>query len=97
MKKKKMILLLIIFVLIALVILWFSIPYSPFKNQFKKDFTKHTQLSEKFLREASNDVYAEEDFKSLPPLIQTYLEECGYIGSPRKSVLKMEYQTFYCL
>ena len=92
MRKKKMILLLIIFVLIALVILWFSIPYSPFKNQFKKDFTKHTQLSEKFLREASNDVYAEEDFKSLPPLIQTYLEKCGYIGSPRKSILQMEYK-----
>ena len=92
MRKKKMILLLIFFVLIALVILWFSIPYSPFKNQFKKDFTKHTQLSEKFLREASNDVYAEEDFKSLPPLIQTYLEKCGYIGSPRKSILQMEYK-----
>ena len=36
-------------------------------------------------------MYAKEDFKSLPPLIQTYLEKCGYIGSPRKSVLKMEY------
>lgn len=91
MRKKKMILLLIIFVLIALVILWFSIPYSPFKNRFKKDLTKHTQISESFLGEASNAVYAKEDFESLPPLLRAYIEECGYIGSPRKSVLKMEY------
>ena len=91
MRKKKMILLLIFFALIVLVIFWFNIPYSPFKNQFKKDLTKQTQLSESFLREASEAVYAKEDFESLPPLIQTYLEECGYIGSPRKSVLKMEY------
>ena len=91
MRKKKMILLLIIFVLIALVILWFSIPYSPFKNRFKKDLTKQTQISESFLGEASNAVYAKEDFESLPPLLRAYIEECGYIGSPRKSVLKMEY------
>ena len=91
MRKKKMILLLIIFALIALVILWFSIPYSPFKNRFKKDLTKQTQISESFLGEASNAVYAKEDFESLPPLLRAYIEECGYIGSPRKSVLKMEY------
>ena len=92
MRKKKMILLLIIFALIVLVIFWFNIPYSPFKNQFKKNLNKQAQLSEKILREASNAVYAKEDFESLPPLIQTYLEECGYIGSPRKSLLQMEYK-----
>ena len=92
MRKKKMILLLIIFALIVLVIFWFNIPYSPFKNQFKKNLTKQTQLSENFLREASNAVYAKVDFESLPPLLRAYIEECGYIGSPRKSVLKMEYK-----
>ena len=92
MRKKKMILLLIILALIVLVILWFSIPYSPFKNQFKKDLNKQIQLSESFLRESSKTVYTREDFESLPPLIQTYLEKCGYIGSPRKSILQMEYK-----
>ena len=87
-----MILLLIIFVLIALVILWFSIPYSPFKNQFKKDLNKQIQLSESFLRESSKTVYTREDFESLPPLLRAYIEECGYIGSPRKSILQMEYK-----
>ena len=87
-----MILLLIIFVLIALVILWFSIPYSPFKNQFKKDLNKQIQLSESFLRESSKTVYTREDFESLPPLLRAYIEECGYIGSPRESILQMEYK-----
>jgi hypothetical protein len=87
-----MILLLIIFVLIALVILWFRIPYSPFRNQFKKDLNKQIQLSESFLRESSKTVYTKEDFESLPPLLRAYIEECGYIGSPRKSLLQMEYK-----
>jgi len=87
-----MILLLIIFVLIALVIFWFNIPYSPFKNQFRKDLNKQIQFSESFLRESSKTVYTREDFESLPPLLRAYIEECGYIGSPRKSVLKMEYK-----
>lgn len=87
-----MILLLIILALIVLVILWFNIPYSPFRNQFKKDLTKQTQFSESFLRKASEAVYEKEDFESLPPLLRAYIEECGYIGSPRKSVLKMEYK-----
>ena len=86
-----MILLLIILALIVLVIFWFSIPYSPFKNQFRKDLNKQIQLSESFLRESSKTVYTREDFESLPPLLRAYIEECGYIGSPRKSVLKMEY------
>ena len=87
-----MILLLIIFILIALVILWFSISYSPFRNQFKKDLNKQIQLSESLLRESSKTVYTREDFESLPPLLRAYIEECGYIGSPRKSILQMEYK-----
>ena len=86
-----MILLLIIFALIVLVIFWFSIPYSPFRNQFKKDLNKQMQLSKSFLRDTSKTVYEKEDFESLLPLLRAYIEECGYIGSPRKSVLKMEY------
>ena len=87
MRKKKMILLLIIFALIVLVIFWFNIPYSPFKNQFKKDLNKQIHLSENFLQESSKTVYTKEDFESLPPLLRAYIEECGYIGRPRKSLM----------
>jgi len=87
-----MILLLIIFALIVLVIFWFNIPYSPFRNQFKKDLNKQIKLSESFLRDTSKTVYEKEDFESLPPLLRAYIEECGYIGSPRKSILQMEYK-----
>ena len=92
MRKKKMILLLIFFALIVLVIFWFNIPYSPFKNQFRKDLNKQIQLSESFIRESSKTVYTREDFESLPPLLRAYIEECGYIGSLRKSILQMEYK-----
>ena len=92
MRKKKMILLLIMFALIVLVIFWFNIPYSPFKNQFKKDLNKQIHLSESFLQESSKTVYTKEDFESLPPLLRAYIEECGYIGSSRKSILQMEYK-----
>ena len=61
-----------------------------FVSVYEDKFSLYSAL-EKFLREASNAVYAKEDFDSLPPLLQAYIEECGYIGSPRKSVLKMEY------
>ena len=36
--------------------------------------------------------FTKEVFAGFPPLLQNYLETCGYIGSPRKSVLNMEYK-----
>ena len=45
-RKKKMMILWIIIAVILLVTLWFNIPYSPFKNQFRKDVAKRSSLSE---------------------------------------------------
>ena len=45
-RKKKMMILWIIIAVILLVTLWFNIPYSPFKNQFRKDVAKRCLLSE---------------------------------------------------
>ena len=92
-RKKKMIFLFVIIALIVLVVFWFNIPYSPFKNQFKKDYEKQIQLSENHQNHsASMTVFVKEDFEALPPLLQTYIEECGYIGKKRKSVLQMDYK-----
>ena len=93
MKEKKMILLFVFIALLVLVIFWFNIPYSPFKNQFKKDYEKQIQLSENHLNHPTpKTVYEREDFAALPPLLQAYIKECGYIGKERKSVLRMEYK-----
>lgn len=48
-------------------------------------------MSENQLR-TNNEVFAEEDFSSLPVAIQKYIQGCGYIGTPKMSYLKMEYK-----
>ena len=91
-RKKKMMILWIIIAGILLVTLWFNIPYSHFKNQFRKDVAKRCLLSEQSEGVGAQIVFSKEVFAGLPPLLQNYLETCGYIGSPRKSVLNMEYK-----
>ena len=71
-------------VLVLLVAVWFGIPYSPFKRQFLRDAAARAQAAQ--LR-TNGGLYAKEDFERLPPLLQKYMEACGYIGRERKSVL----------
>lgn len=88
MKKKTMNILIIIAAIIFVLAIWFNIPFSPVKKQFQKDvkvrFDKITS--------STNDVFTNEDFATLPPVIQKYLSNCGYIGTEKKSVLSMEYR-----
>ena len=92
MRKKKMIALYIIAALFLLVALWFNIPYSPFKMKFNDDVQKRNLTSRQNTAAVTQSVFTKEDFLKLPSLLQKYLESCGYIGSPRKSVLNMEYK-----
>ena len=85
-------LILIVVALVLLVAVWFSIPYSPFKNQFRNDVQRRTRTAEQNAPDHGSGVYTKEDFARLPPLVQNYVESCGYIGTRRKSVLTMEYK-----
>lgn len=76
-------------IIIVIVLIWFNIPYSPTKNKFKKDVES---IGSKNKIETEGDVFKEEDFEKLPVTIQKYIKECGYIGKPRMSHLKMEYK-----
>ena len=87
-----MIVLYIIATLFLLLALWFNIPYSPFKIQFNDDVQKRKQATGQTTAALTQSVFTKEDFLKLPPLLQKYLESCGYIGTPRKSVLTMEYK-----
>lgn len=69
--------------------LWFHIPFSPIKRQFQNDIVF---LSEKNRLADANEIFMEEDFSHLPAAIQKYLKNCGYIGTPKMSYLKMEYR-----
>lgn len=78
----------IIFIIIGTALVWFNIPYSPIKNQFKKDANA---LISKNLPKESMGVFKENDFSNLPIAIRQYIENCGYIGTPKMHYLKMMY------
>lgn len=67
--------------------IWFHIPYSPVKEDFKRDIAvlkNNIPISE-------NKKFTREDFSDLPLTIQRYIENCGYIGTSQMSYMKMEY------
>ena len=79
----------ILLVIVGAILIWFSIPYSPVKKSFSNDIEalkKNIQLSE------TGNVFEAEEFSHLPIAIQRYIENCGYIGTPKMSYLKMEYR-----
>lgn len=86
-KSKKMTALIVVLVIIALIVVWFLIPYSPVKSQFNSDVEvlKNTnRLNEDRVFEAS-------DFETFPMPIQRYIENSGYIGLPLMSYMCMEH------
>ena len=74
--------------LIVFVLLWFWIPFSPLKKQFRSDIEllrKSNAMDEKGIFQAS-------DFAELPAAIRKYLDYCGYIGTEKMQSLCMEYK-----
>ncbi|MBC8586243.1 hypothetical protein H8705_11690 [Oscillospiraceae bacterium NSJ-64] len=75
-------------VLIGGILIWFHIPYSPVKRDFKNDVAvlkDSNQLVE------NDKLFKCEDFSHLPLAIQRYIESSGYIGMPKMNYMKMEY------
>lgn len=75
-------------IILGMIMIWFNIPYSPLKNDFQKDIDAimyENQL------QVNGEVFSEKDFSDLPAVIQKYLKNCGYIGTPKMSYMKMEY------
>lgn len=75
-------------IIIGVIMIWFHIPYSPVKSDFSADITAlkdSNQLPE------NGSLFERENFSHLPVAIQRYIENCGYIGTPQMSYMKMEY------
>lgn len=88
-RKKSMFIIIGVFlVLIGVLMIWFNISYSPVKKQFQNDLD--VLLAENKLSTVE-EVFTDNDFSHLPIAIQKYIENCGYIGTPKMSYLKMEY------
>lgn len=75
-------------ILIGTILIWFYIPYSPIKNDFKED--TNGLIAENKLQ-ADKEIFVKEDFAHFPSAIQKYIENCGYIGTQKISYMKMEY------
>lgn len=91
-------LLIIVVAIILLLAIWFYIPYSPVKTQFNNDVEARLQNAAT-LTNANADSSAtisgtldSAAIANLPPLIQKYLETCGYIDNERRTHLTMEYK-----
>lgn len=78
----------VMLVIVGALMIWFAIPYSPVKKQFQNDIAA---LSAENKLSADGELFTEKDFSQLPPAVQKYIENCGYIGTPKTSHLKMEY------
>ena len=87
-KRKKMIVLISITVVFLLLIVWFCIPYSPLKSDFKKDTE---ELQTKNMIYTGDEVFTSDEFKDFPTSIRKYIENNGYIGKPKMNLVKMEY------
>lgn len=82
--KKIMVWFLGIFILlIAGIIVWFKLPYSPAKSEFSA-LRQHQMTNEK----PAEGVFTLDDISRLPSPVQKYFKYCGYIGKPKMSNFK---------
>jgi hypothetical protein len=74
----------ILIFIIAAVIIWFSIPYSPVKSEFNElKIKQNSDLN------AQNEIITKKDIDQLPQPLQRYFETCGFIGQPKMSGIKI--------
>ena len=83
----KIVLISIVMILLLLII-WFCIPYSPLKVDFKKD-VEELQTEKRLY--ADGGVFTTADFEDFPIAIRKYIENNGYIGKPKMNFVRMEY------
>jgi len=85
---KKMIVVIIIFALIAAIVIWFAVPFSPIKKEFRKDVESLINQN----KSEEIKIIQKSDFEGFPIAIQKFVENCGYIGTPHKDYLRMYYK-----
>jgi len=77
----------VLLIIIGAVLVWFNIPYSPVKQQFSNDLAG--LKAERSLY--AGEVFTKNDFRNMPPILQKYIEYCGYIGKPKMSFLTVDF------
>lgn len=78
-----------LFLVIGIPTLWFNLPFSPLKSEFKNDLSN---TIEKNTLDTHQDFFSAKDFETFPMPVQKYIEKSGYIGKEKMSFLKMKYK-----
>lgn len=81
---------------LGFLIIYMSIPYSPTNKAFQKDLAA-VQEAQGIQDQAGTadhwrERFTKEDFADFPLAIQKYIENCGYLGKPKFSQLKMAFK-----
>lgn len=77
----------IILILVVGAIIFFNVPYSTTRSEFKNI------ISDRISNTASmSSLFTEEDIKDLPFPVQKYFKNCGYLGKPKMSYMKATFK-----
>jgi len=74
----------VVLTIVAALIVFFNLPYSPMKSDFVKDLQSLSGAQEA----VGQDVFTEEDISSLPAPVARYFRHCGFIGKPKMSYMR---------
>jgi hypothetical protein len=72
---------------ISIVIIFFNVPSSKTKTEFDRIVTVLITGADH-----KESIFREEDIAGLPAPVQRYFTYCGYIGTPKMSYIKIDYQ-----
>jgi hypothetical protein len=88
-RSRKIIIILIgiLIILAGIITIFFNIPYSKTKTEFD-EMTKVLTVK----ADHTEGVFREEDIAGLPVPVQRYFRYCGYLGTPKTSYIKIDYQ-----
>ncbi|MDS0526742.1 hypothetical protein NNC19_13705 [Clostridium sp. SHJSY1] len=76
----------LLIILILAILVWFCIPYSPIKSEFKKLIRNNpNKLEENHVN------FTKEDISKLPNPLQKYFHYCGYISTPKMSNARVHF------
>jgi hypothetical protein len=86
-KKPMWVILCILVILLAIVVIFFNIPYSRTKTEFSKVISTMISNAPK-----NTDIFTKEDIKDLPSPVQKYFKYCGYLGTQKMSYMKATFK-----
>lgn len=77
--------------IVLLAVVYFVQPYSPLKSEFNQTAVRLISLTQP-QTQLQNEMFSQQDIAHLPEPVQKYFRHCGYIGTPKMSWMKTEFE-----